>query len=311
MPTTPEPTSDADYVRQIAKHYEGYVRSPEGDAHAARLHAIADSLAGFGTPEREALADLADYHEKQASHFEPFGPTNALTAFHRKASDNLRAALALTAPQAPAQAEQAVEQLNHDSFGAELLNNYFLLRVACLKLESALASDDLTEQQLKRIDKSVTVMKAGFKGFKKVLRGMGFTELSGWRSNSEQPTAALPRMPMALGLKKLPAFPSAPSTEGAAGSAPPSPAQSPEQSALQDSPMGTREALENILAYVRGKDDLYANGAIRQFAEEGLAGLAAEVEVVRAFWQQHTQSNVDRMSLEDLHADADAQRGKP
>ena len=33
------------------------------------------------------LQELADYHEKQAIYFEPFGATNALTVFHREAAD--------------------------------------------------------------------------------------------------------------------------------------------------------------------------------------------------------------------------------
>jgi len=39
--------------------------------------------------------------------------------------------------------------------------------------------------------------------------------------------------------------------------------------------MSALKAIENILDYVRGKDDLYANGAIRQFAEEAIAELAS------------------------------------
>ena len=31
-----------------------------------------------------------------------------------------------------------------------------------------------------------------------------------------------------------------------------------------------RAGLEDVLAYVRGKDDLYANGALRQIAEDAL-----------------------------------------
>ena len=38
------------------------------------------------------------------------------------------------------------------------------------------------------------------------------------------------------------------------------------------------ESLANIMAYVRGKDDLYGGGAIRQFAEEGLAALGLDPE---------------------------------
>lgn len=38
------------------------------------------------------------------------------------------------------------------------------------------------------------------------------------------------------------------------------------------------EAFANIMAYVRGKDDLYGNGAIRQFAEEGLAAFGLDPE---------------------------------
>ena len=36
------------------------------------------------------LKELAEYHDKQAVHFEPFGATNALTAFHRQAAECAR-----------------------------------------------------------------------------------------------------------------------------------------------------------------------------------------------------------------------------
>lgn len=36
-----------------------------------------------------------------------------------------------------------------------------------------------------------------------------------------------------------------------------------------------RAGLEDVLAYVRGKDDLYANGALRQIAEDALGEEAA------------------------------------
>lgn len=42
--------------------------------------------------------------------------------------------------------------------------------------------------------------------------------------------------------------------------------------------MAVYETLANIMAYVRGKDDLYGNGAIRQFAEEGLAAMGFDPE---------------------------------
>ena len=46
---------------------------------------------------RKALAELADHHEHQAVHFEPFGTKNMLTNFHRKAAETCRAALATPA----------------------------------------------------------------------------------------------------------------------------------------------------------------------------------------------------------------------
>ncbi len=46
---------------------------------------------------------------------------------------------------------------------------YNALRAACERLECLIeASDDLTEKDLKRLDKAVTVMKVGFKLLKKV-----------------------------------------------------------------------------------------------------------------------------------------------
>ena len=36
------------------------------------------------------LQELAEYHEKQAIYFAPFGATNALTKFHREAADEIR-----------------------------------------------------------------------------------------------------------------------------------------------------------------------------------------------------------------------------
>jgi hypothetical protein len=40
------------------------------------------------------IQELIDYHDKQAIHFEPFGPTNALTRFHREAVETLKTAVA-------------------------------------------------------------------------------------------------------------------------------------------------------------------------------------------------------------------------
>lgn len=43
--------------------------------------------------------------------------------------------------------------------------------------------------------------------------------------------------------------------------------------AVDAAPMQLRDALVNMHGYLRGKDDLYADGAIRQFCEEALMAL--------------------------------------
>ncbi len=53
------------------------------------------------TAIREALQELAAFHESQAKHFEPFGAQNALTVFHNKATETCRAALSQEVPQEP------------------------------------------------------------------------------------------------------------------------------------------------------------------------------------------------------------------
>lgn len=62
----------------------------------------------------------------------------------------------------------------------------------------------------------------------------------------------------------------------------------------------TDEELDRIIAEQWG-NPLVPYAAHRAFAR------AVELAAVRAFWQRHTQSNVDRMSIEDMHADAEAQ----
>ena len=47
---------------------------------------------------------------------------------------------------------------------------YNELRNQCATLEELIEAGDFTEKELKRLDKSVTVMKAGFKMLKKVIK---------------------------------------------------------------------------------------------------------------------------------------------
>ena len=48
---------------------------------------------------------------------------------------------------------------------------YTTLRAACIDLEMAIGEDEgLTAKQAKRLDKSITVMKAGFKMMKKAMK---------------------------------------------------------------------------------------------------------------------------------------------
>lgn len=59
-----------------------------------------------------------------------------------------------------------------------LLLIYGDLRLDCDQLEEMLGapSSDLTEKDLKRLDKAVTIIKVGFKLIKKVLRAHGYVE---------------------------------------------------------------------------------------------------------------------------------------
>jgi hypothetical protein len=59
-----------------------------------------------------------------------------------------------------------------------LLSAYRTLRLDAHDLEELIGSnpDGLTEQDLKRLDKALVLMKAGFKVVKKVLRAHGYTE---------------------------------------------------------------------------------------------------------------------------------------
>lgn len=54
-----------------------------------------------------------------------------------------------------------------------LLASYVELRSECAGLEELIERGDLTEQDVMRLDKAVTVMKVGFKIVKKVLRAQG------------------------------------------------------------------------------------------------------------------------------------------
>ena len=40
-------------------------------------------------PKPDEVAELVNYHKKQAVHFEPFGLANALTVFHSKAAETI------------------------------------------------------------------------------------------------------------------------------------------------------------------------------------------------------------------------------
>ena len=68
-----------------------------------------------------------------------------------------------------------------------LLDAYVNLRRYCIDLEELIeassepGNDSLTAEDLKRLDKSVTVMKVGFKVVKKVLRSKGVEGLRTWR----------------------------------------------------------------------------------------------------------------------------------
>lgn len=59
---------------------------------------------------------------------------------------------------------------------ADLLTVYKMLVTGCVELELMLADGSgLTPKDTKRLDKSVTVIKVGFKVIKKVLRARGVT----------------------------------------------------------------------------------------------------------------------------------------
>lgn len=63
-----------------------------------------------------------------------------------------------------------------------LLTAYVDLRRDCIGIEELIErSSDLTPDDLKRLDKAVTVMKVGFKMVKKVLRSQGVEGLKKWR----------------------------------------------------------------------------------------------------------------------------------
>lgn len=71
-----------------------------------------------------------------------------------------------------------------DPASRALLATYVALRQECIGLEQLIesgAADGLTADDLKRLDKAVTVMKVGFKMVKKVLRSRGVDGLKVWR----------------------------------------------------------------------------------------------------------------------------------
>lgn len=55
----------------------------------------------------------------------------------------------------------------------ELMADYVNLRRDCEALEEMIASGTLEDEEVKRLDKAVTVMKVGFKMVKKVIRARG------------------------------------------------------------------------------------------------------------------------------------------
>ena len=61
---------------------------------------------------------------------------------------------------------------------ALLLETYKSLRLDCIELEELIGNGrGLSDKDLKRLDKAVTVMKVSFKIVKKVLRRHGFREM--------------------------------------------------------------------------------------------------------------------------------------
>ncbi len=63
-----------------------------------------------------------------------------------------------------------------------LLASYVDLRRDCIAIEELIErGGELTPEDLKRLDKAVTVMKVGFKMVKKVLRSQGVEGLKAWR----------------------------------------------------------------------------------------------------------------------------------
>lgn len=71
-----------------------------------------------------------------------------------------------------------------------LLTAYVDLRRDCIAIEELIErSSDLTADDLKRLDKAVTVMKVGFKMVKKVLRSQGVEGLKAWREPATPETA--------------------------------------------------------------------------------------------------------------------------
>lgn len=69
----------------------------------------------------------------------------------------------------------------------ELLAAYVDLRRDCIAIEELMArTTELSPDDLKRLDKAVTVMKVGFKVVKKVLRANGVASLNSWRDTPQE-----------------------------------------------------------------------------------------------------------------------------
>ena len=76
-----------------------------------------------------------------------------------------------------------------------LLAAYVDLRRDCIAIEELIEhSSDFTSDDLKRLDKAVTVMKVGFKMVKKVLRAQAIDGLKRWREPTATEVAETPNV---------------------------------------------------------------------------------------------------------------------